>query len=237
MMAANPLLSPSQIESILISTAKDLGTTGYDIYYGYGRVNTGAAVAAAAAAVAQDTLAPSVSINSLVNGSVVKGLVAVSILANDNVAVSRVELYAGSMLVSSDSLAPYDFTFDSTKVADGNVTLMAKAFDSSGNSASSSVSVVVDNIVDTLAPVITIVSPASNSTIKSSVSISATATDNEKVASMSVYIDGALKATAASSSISYSWNTRKVSAGVHTIRIDAKDASGNIATKSIQVTK
>jgi hypothetical protein len=45
--AANPALSITQVENILFQTAKDLGTPGWDIKYGYGRVDAGAAVQAA----------------------------------------------------------------------------------------------------------------------------------------------------------------------------------------------
>lgn len=47
MMSANPNLSSAQLESILLSTAVDLGTTGWDQYYGRGRVDAARAVAAA----------------------------------------------------------------------------------------------------------------------------------------------------------------------------------------------
>lgn len=47
MMARNPALTPTQIESILKSTAVDLGTSGRDDYFGAGRINAAAAVAAA----------------------------------------------------------------------------------------------------------------------------------------------------------------------------------------------
>ncbi|MDB5756690.1 MAG: hypothetical protein JWR56_3118, partial [Massilia sp.] len=39
MLSANPALQPSQVDSILTSTADDLGTPGRDDYYGYGRIN------------------------------------------------------------------------------------------------------------------------------------------------------------------------------------------------------
>ncbi len=46
----NPSLTPAQVESILRSTCKDLGTAGVDDLYGYGRINAGAALAATPAA-------------------------------------------------------------------------------------------------------------------------------------------------------------------------------------------
>ena len=46
-MARNPSLSPAQVEDVIESTAADLGAPGKDIYFGYGRVDAGAAVLAA----------------------------------------------------------------------------------------------------------------------------------------------------------------------------------------------
>lgn len=44
MYSVDPNLTPSEIRSILYSTATDLGTTGRDAYYGNGLVNAGAAL-------------------------------------------------------------------------------------------------------------------------------------------------------------------------------------------------
>ena len=45
-LGKNPALSPTQVESILESTATDLGRSGYDSTFGYGLVNATAALAA-----------------------------------------------------------------------------------------------------------------------------------------------------------------------------------------------
>lgn len=53
----NPSLTPAEVETILRSTCKDLGTAGIDSTFGYGRVNAGAALAATPAA-GPDTTPP-----------------------------------------------------------------------------------------------------------------------------------------------------------------------------------
>ncbi len=93
-------------------------------------------------------------------------------------------------------------------------------------------------IVDTTAPVVKILSPAAGSLLnKASIAVSASATDDVKVVWMAVSIDGSQKATSSTGSISYSINTKKVSTGPHIIRVDAKDAAGNLSSQSIQVSK
>ncbi len=47
MMSRNPALTPAQVESMLKSTATDLGASGRDDHFGSGRINAAAAVAAA----------------------------------------------------------------------------------------------------------------------------------------------------------------------------------------------
>lgn len=237
MMAANPSLGSSQVQSLLFSTAHDLGTVGWDMYYGYGRVDAAAAVQAAKTATASDTSAPSVSLSAPAKGATVKGLVAVNVSASDNVGVSRVDLVVNGIQLASDTTSPYGFSWDSTKVPDGNATLIAYAYDAAGNSASSSISVKVANTADTTAPTAVISNPASGAGVAGTVGVQVSASDNVGVSTVSLYIDGQLKSSVTGSSLSYNWNTRKISAGSHTIRVDARDAAGNLGSTSIQVTK
>ena len=243
-MSANPSLSANEVQNILFNTAVDLGAAGRDIYFGYGRVNAAAAVAAAKAAPAPDTTAPSVAIANPVGGSTVSGLVSVGVNAADNVGVARVDLKVNGTVVASDASGPYAFTWDSTGVANGASNLVAIAYDAAGNVASSSaVAVNVANAVqppvaDSTAPVVAIANPTSGA-VSGTVNVSVNASDNNGAAgiNMSVYIDGQLKASGAGSSLSFSWNTRKASAGTHTIQAVAKDAAGNTSTTSVQVTR
>ncbi|ODT78472.1 MAG: peptidase S8 [Nitrosomonadales bacterium SCN 54-20] len=245
MMAAKPTLSNTQIESLLYSTAVDLGTVGRDPYYGYGRVDAARAVqAAAAAVVAGDTQAPAVSITSPAGGSSVTGLVGVNVTASDNVGVTRVELRVNSTTVAVDPTAPFAFAWDSTGVANGMVNLVAYAFDAAGNSkASTAVSVNVANgtttvIKDTTAPQVKIVNPVAGTVSGNNVPISVNASDDSGTAGITymLYIDGTLKATGKGSTLGYNWNLRNIAAGAHTVQAVARDAAGNSASSSVTVT-
>ncbi len=148
MKSANPALSNVQLESILENTAVDLGTPGYDQYFGYGRIDAAAAVAAAASfgAPAPDTQAPTASITAPTAGATVSSTVIVSVNAADNVGVSRVDLYAGTALIGTSTAAPYSIAWNTTGVADGATTLVAHAYDQAGNKGTSvSVTVMVSN--------------------------------------------------------------------------------------------
>lgn len=90
---------------------------------------------------------------------------------------------------------------------------------------------------DTTTPVATIGTPTDGAIIGSRVTISASATDNVGVTKIEIYIDGTLRASADSSSISTSWNSRRASAGAHSILVKAYDAAGNVGQRTIFVYK
>lgn len=238
--SANPALSPAQVEDILKSTADDLGSAGYDMYYGYGRINAAAAVLKATQTQALDTQAPSVSIASPTGGTV-SGIVPVSVNASDNTGVTRVDLFANGKLVASDTTAPYGFSWDSTFTPDGTVKLTATAVDAANNQGSSStISVTVANeakTADTTVPTVGISNPVNGSTVSRMVTINVAAKDNVAVAKLSLYIDGALRSVTNAGSLSYSWNTRKAASGLHTLSAVAEDAAGNKAAAVVEVKK
>ena len=247
-MSANPSLTPSQIENVLFSTATDLGAAGYDIYSGYGMVNAAAAVASAATTTAApaDTTSPTVAIASPTGGTV-SGIVPVSVSAADNVGVTRVELWVGGVLLASDTVAPWTFSWDTTRMLNTTYAVNARAYDAAGHMTSSAyVNVTVANgtatttgstTTDTSAPVAHVTYSASKSKLRRSVTIQASATDNVAVTSLTISIDGAVMATGNSGSLSYSWSTSGVASGSHLITVVAKDAAGNAGSASTTYVK
>lgn len=137
MMSANPALKPSELEDILKTTSVDLGAAGADREFGVGRINAAAAVQKARSlAITADVTAPQVAITAPGTGTV-KGIVAVNASATDNIGVTKVELYAKGVLVATDLTPAYSFSWDTSKLADGAASLVAKAYDSAGNIANS----------------------------------------------------------------------------------------------------
>ncbi len=92
-------------------------------------------------------------------------------------------------------------------------------------------------LADNIAPITTLTSPSNNATIRNSVNVTASATDNIKVTRMEIYIDGVLKTSSTNGAISYTWNSKKASRGTHTITIKAYDTVGNLGQSSISVVK
>ena len=246
MMSANTKLSGLEIENLLFSSAVDLGASGRDPYYGYGRVNAEAAVqSAVAAAIVQDTEAPSVAIVNPLEGATVNGLAPVDIEAFDNIGVSRAELWVNNTSVAVDTSPPFAFTWDSTGTQNGTANLTVYVFDAANNMGSSSINVAVDNstpsiVVDTEPPVVAITNPVAGN-VSGTVTITVNASDNNSTADivLAIYIDDVLKATGTGGTLSTTWNTRpkNLKAGsAHTIKATAIDAAGNMSAASVNVT-
>ncbi|MCH9673421.1 MAG: S8 family serine peptidase [Gammaproteobacteria bacterium] len=242
-MAANPELSPAEVQSVLEQSAVDLDADGWDPQYGHGRVDAGAAVALALATVDgdPDNEAPAVSITSPVANSIVNGQVSVTVSADDDTGVVRVALYDGlGNLIGSDTSAPYEFSVDTEGRGDGAMSLVAHAFDAADNEGSSTpVPLVVENTVtvepDTVAPSVTIASPVDGAAVKRTVNVVVTGTDNVGVTRLVLSVNGSQVASANNSTLSYGWNTRKLAAGAYKLRSVAYDAAGNSAAQEVTV--
>jgi subtilisin family serine protease len=232
-LAKRPDFSPAQVDSLLTSTAKDLGTAGADIYFGAGRVDAAAAIASATAAAAVDTTPPTAAIASPTGGSVA-GTVAVAVSASDNMGVARVELRANGTAIATDSASPYQFAWDSTGSANSSVTLTAVAFDAAGNSATSApVTVNVSNTStgDTTAPTVSIASPTGG-TVTGTVTVSINASDNIGVTRVDLRVNGATVGSTNVSPYKLAWNSTSVANGTATLSATAYDAAGNSRTSS-----
>src|SRR5690606_10383643 len=92
--------------------------------------------------------------------------------------ITKVEFYAGSMLLGQDTSSPYSYSW--TNVPAGTYNLTAKAYDNrSGVTTSNAVTITVVN--PNGAPVVKITKPANNASLFAGqpISIEATATDSD----------------------------------------------------------
>ncbi|MBI2609939.1 S8 family serine peptidase [Candidatus Giovannonibacteria bacterium] len=242
MFSANADLTPADAEAILESTALDLGSSGYDSSFGWGRINAAAAVASAANnAPPPDISAPTTYITSPADGSTVSGTVSVTISASDNNAVLKVELWKDGTLFASDTSSPYSFSWNTFNEVNGLHTLQSLAYDGAGNVGYSGlVNVNVDNVADSIAPSVSINSPLENSKLPSrgNVNISVSASDSVGVTQIDILFDGVLRKSCYDiNSCFYKLNTNKISAGAHTILARAYDQAENTGSAEVNVTK
>jgi hypothetical protein len=180
-----------------------------------------------------DTQPPTVAITAPATSAWVRGSVSVSANAADNVAVDHVAFFDGSTLIGTDTSAPYSVPWATS--GDGPHNLTATAFDTSGNSASDTRAVSVDNTP----PTATVTSPTGG-TVSGTITVTADSSDpspGSGVASVQFLIDGNVVATDVTAPYSTSWNSATTTNGSHAISVRAADGAGNVTTSpAAQVT-
>jgi uncharacterized protein YkwD len=89
------------------------------------------------------------------------------------------------------------------------------------------------------APTVTISSPANGATVSGTVAITASATDDTKVVTIDIAVDGRRLVRRQTSPVTRKWNAgmRAVQPGTHTITVTAYDDAGNAGTATVTVTK
>jgi hypothetical protein len=121
-------------------------------------------------------------------------------------------------------------------VSNGTHSLTARARDSAGNQAfSSAVTVQVSNLdpappsgEDTTPPSVTTTGPANGSTVSSTVSVTAQASDAVGVVGVRFFVDGQpIGQEDTSAPYAVSWNSGGVADGSHILTARARDAAGN----------
>ena len=98
----------------------------------------------AATATFVDIEDPSVKLESPAAGPLA-GTTSVEAVANDNVAIDRVEFSVRGVVKLVDPSAPYGGTFNTATIADGSANFTATAYDVAGNVASASRVALIDN--------------------------------------------------------------------------------------------
>src|SRR5271155_548481 len=186
-----------------------------------------------------DTTPPAVAIISPINGATVSGTVTMAADATDNVAVANVQFQLdGNNFGSPITAAPYSLPWDTTASTNGNHTVAAVATDTSGNSATSAVeSITVSNAQSSpppAGPTVSITSPANNSTVNGTVTVSAAASDSAGIASVQLQVDGAnVGAALTTAPYNFSWNPTSVPNASHTLTAVATDTGENSATSAV----
>ncbi len=173
-----------------------------------------------------DTTAPVVSASESGTG----GMISFGATATDNVGVTKVEFTVDGVLKGADTTAPYGMTLDSTTLANGSHTLVAKAYDAAGNAGTSaSVPFSVSNTgPDTTAPSVS----ASESGTSGTITFGATATDNVGVTKVEFTVDGVLKGTDTAAPYGLTLDSTTLTNATHTLMAKAYDAAGNVGTSS-----
>ena len=208
----------------------------------YGISVTVLSASAAGATIQISSIGPSASSTSLtssINPASQGSSVTFTASVTGNSPTGTVSFTANGSALCSVALSSGVAKCSSSSLAAGTNAIVASYGGDSANAASSSptLSEMVSSVADTTPPTVTITSPANGATVGTKVTIKANAKDNVAVAAMTLYVDGAVAATTNTASLSYNWNTRRVTAGPHTISVTARDTAGNSGTATITVQK
>ncbi len=239
-LSQNPSLSPTEAEVVLKDSADNIGNS---LYYGEGRVNAAQAVQLAGnTSGGGDTQRPTVTINTPARHATVSGLVTVDVDATDNMEVSQVILLAGGTEVGEDNVAPYQFSWDSTTISDGPITLSAYAYDAANNEGSSGAHpITVDNVPDTPTgdePMVTIINPAEGSNANGIVTVDVVASSNKALLAVVLYVGNTRLAQDIEAPFQFSWDSTTVGDGNTTLIAHAYDTEflkGSSAPRMITV--
>lgn len=173
-----------------------------------------------------DATPPVVSVTAPAAGSSLQGTVVLAAEASDASGVARVEFYADAILVGIDSTAPYAVPWDTTLVANGSHTLLARAYDSLDNRGTSApVAVTIAN-PDTTPPTVTLTPPVG--LLSGTALVHAEAADANGITRVELWADDALIGSAAGAPYDIGWNTSGVVAGNHQLQARAYDQAGNV---------
>jgi uncharacterized protein (TIGR03437 family) len=171
-------------------------------------------------------------------GAVVSGVVPVGVEALDRAGISRVELYSGAGLVGTDNTAPYRFSWDTSGGTGGAHTLTARAYNTTGGTFSSDLSL---NVFSIQPPEVSMIEPSDGLLIvrATPVTLKARATaQSGGVTRVDFFNNGALigqGVRGADDVFSFVWSLAP--AGVNTITARARDGNGAVAvSQAIHIT-
>ncbi len=88
---------------------------------------------------------------------------------------------------------------------------------------------------DTTPPTVAILSPTEGATVSGRVQVRMQASDNLGIAKVECAVDGVLRHSDTSASLTYAWDTTTVADGVHSVHAQAHDLAGNVASHTVTV--
>lgn len=170
----------------------------------------------------------------------VRDTVLLVITASDEFGIDSVKIYINGTvrLPRSTAANRYEFLWNTLADSDGVYSLEARAWDKAGNmGVTPSVMLYLRNnpppSEDSKPPILIWISPAPNTTIRETITISLYAFDDTKVDTMRIYINGekrfaSFPDTIDESIFSFDWNTILDEDGTYTVSAMASDRAGNI---------
>jgi len=173
---------------------------------------------------------PTVALSAPASGATFAAPATISLAAtasDTNGSVTKVEFFAGGVLIGTDTTSPYAFTW--SNVPAGTYALTARATDNGGASSVSAARTVT--VASNAAPQVTLTAPAAGQSFAygSPIALSANASDADgSIAKVEFFAGTARLSTDTSAPYAFSWNNATV--GTHSITARATDNRGTATT-------
>lgn len=161
----------------------------------------------------------------------------VTVHAEDDHGVARVDVYAGSAYVDTATLNTstglWEVTWNSGALQNGPVTLTARVYDLAGNSVTTAP--VPVQVLDNTAPVVALTAPAAGAIVRGTVEVAATASDDGVVADVTFLASTTVIGVDAFAPYDMPLKTTDFPDGAVTLVARAKDGAANIAESTLNV--
>ena len=153
--------------------------------------------------------------------------------AADNIGVTQVT-WTNSLGGSGIAAGTSSWTTSGIVLQLGANVLTVRARDAAGNVGTASLTVTVTGTSsDTTRPTVALTAPAAGTTVRGTVSVTATVTDNVRVAGVQFKLDGVNLGPERTAPPYYAtWNTTAIANGRHILTAVARDTAGNTSTSA-----
>ena len=192
--------------------------------------------ASAPVTVELDNQAPTARIVSPVADAVISGVQDVTIEADDDHEVVRVEVYAAGVFVgtATQSAASWVLRWNTGTLPNGSIALQARAYDGAGHIGMSAP--VTVQVLDETPPAVSITEPSADTLFRGAVTVVASAADEGIVTSVEFLANGAAIDVDALAPYQVVWNTAALPDGKVTLTAIARDGAGNSGQAMQEVT-
>ncbi|TWU33222.1 S8 family serine peptidase [Novipirellula artificiosorum] len=180
--------------------------------------------------------APTVEITSPVEGTSIAGNVEVTVTANDDVSVTQVEFVINGASLGTDTVESdgWSMMWDTTGLFDGVYEITAIATDTAGQTTSTKISVMLDNVDDL--PTVALDSDSLAGVLSGTITVTADAWDDRGVENVQFFVGNELIGVDASEIGGWSaeWDTTRYDDGLYGVTATATD-SGQQTVISIPI--
>jgi len=173
-----------------------------------------------------------ITITNPTNQQLVSGTILIQATITGSQTIDKVTFQVDNTPIGEDTSAPFEISWSTSSVSDGPHNIIANAIDRSGNIATDSVTVRVDNNP----PSITFISPQNNAIVSGIVRIQVSASDAASgVQQVAFYLDSILREMDTSPPYEMMLDTFSLTEGAHTVEARATDRTGKTSTATLTI--